>query len=149
MNENVRGSISPMLTPQYGQALLWEYICSRLPAATIASPPEASTAVCTASNSLDLSDFSAIILSTTISMLCHCWRSSGAISSSRWYMVPSTLTREYPSLPTFDMAAAWVPFFLLMTGASTRMSSPPNSLMTESQMVSTDWLDIWRPHMWQ
>ena len=95
LNENVRGSNSPTVIPQCGHALFCEKIFSFFSDATRTEPFAAFNAVCMPSKILLLSDFDAIILSTTISMLCHFCLSNFGNSSSSKIISPLTLALEY------------------------------------------------------
>src|SRR3989338_6675548 len=112
LNENVLGSRSPMVNPQYGHALFCENIFSDFSDEIMTSPFDVLIAVCIASNSLERSDFSVWILSTTISMLCHFCLSSAGNCSSRLKISPSRRILEYPSFFICSNNFSYVPFFL-------------------------------------
>ena len=97
LKENVRGSNSPTVIPQWGHALFCEKIFSSFSDATNTEPFAAFNAVWMASKILLLSDFEATILSTMISILCHFCLSSLGNSSSSTIVSPFTLALEYPS----------------------------------------------------
>ena len=149
LNENVRGSNSPTVIPQCGHALFCEKIFSFFSDATRTEPFAAFNAVWIPSKILLLSDFDAIILSTTISMLCHFCLSNFGNSSSSKMISPLTLALEYPSFFICSNNFSYVPFFLWISGAKTRTFFWENSFMTESVIDSIDCVEIFLPQFVQ